>query len=360
MSSFFVDSDISLAKTIHTDVYTDDSVFKKSREAIFSKSLHYVGDADMLIENGYVYPQMLLPGFLDEPILMVKDKVGGINCLSNVCTHRGNLLVNSPGKMNQLRCGYHGRTFDLQGEMLFMPEFQEVRNFPCAEDHLSQIKTFQWGKLIFVALNNDFIFEKYLGEMMERMSFFPIEKLVRRDDLSKEYNVDAHWALYCENYLEGFHIPFVHQSLAAVLDFGNYDTEIFYPYANLQIGIAKDNEYVFDLPSESVDFGRKIAAYYFWVFPNMMFNFYPWGLSLNIVKPISKDRTQVSFVTYMLDESLYNRGAGSELDRVEMEDEAIVMNVQKGVRSRFYNQGRYSVAREKCTHHFHTLLAQFL
>jgi len=43
-----------------------------------------------------------------------------------------------------------------------------------------------------------------------------------------------------------------------------------------------------------------------------------------------------------------------------MEDEEIVQQEQKGVRSRFYNQGRYSVTREKGTHHFDELLAHFL
>jgi choline monooxygenase len=43
-----------------------------------------------------------------------------------------------------------------------------------------------------------------------------------------------------------------------------------------------------------------------------------------------------------------------------MEDEDIVERVQKGIRSRFYNHGRYSPRMEKGTHHFHRLLAQFL
>ena len=49
-----------------------------------------------------------------------------------------------------------------------------------------------------------------------------------------------------------------------------------------------------------------------------------------------------------------------ELDRVEREDESIVEAVQKGVRSRLYDRGRYSPTRETGTHHFHRLLAEFL
>jgi choline monooxygenase len=53
-------------------------------------------------------------------------------------------------------------------------------------------------------------------------------------------------------------------------------------------------------------------------------------------------------------------GAGGDVDRVEREDEAIVEAVQKGLRSRIYHRGRYSVARETGTHHFHRLLTQAL
>jgi choline monooxygenase len=60
------------------------------------------------------------------------------------------------------------------------------------------------------------------------------------------------------------------------------------------------------------------------------------------------------------DRSRRGKGAGGALDRVELEDEAIVEQVQKGVRSRLYDRGRYSPAREAGVHHFHRLLAGML
>jgi len=72
------------------------------------------------------------------------------------------------------------------------------------------------------------------------------------------------------------------------------------------------------------------------------------------------DRTRVSFRTFVQDPSKLDAGAGSGLDRVEAEDEAIVQAVQRGVRSRFYRHGRYSPTRERGVHHFHRLLCEFL
>ena len=176
---------------------------------------------------------------------------------------------------------------------------------------------------------------------------------------SKDYLVHAHWALYCDNYLEGFHIPFVHDGLNAALDYGSYTTET-YQYCNLQIGYTEDAQEVFDLPPDHIDYGKNVGAYYYWVFPNMMFNFYPWGLSVNIVKPLSIHKTKVSFISYVWDETKLDKGAGAALEKVEREDEFVVENVQHGVRSRFYKAGRFSPTREKGVHHFHSLLAKFL
>ena len=89
-------------------------------------------------------------------------------------------------------------------------------------------------------------------------------------------------------------------------------------------------------------------------------NFYPWGLSVNIIKPISVKETKVEFRTYVWDESKLDSGAGADLNKVELEDEEIVQQVQKGVTSRFYKNGRFSPTMEKGVHHFHTLISQFI
>jgi choline monooxygenase len=241
-----------------------------------------------------------------------------------------------------------------------MPDFKEVKNFPSASDDLHRLPLFQWEKFLFTSLNKKFEAEVFFRDMMARVAWMPLQDFIFRPELSKDFFIDANWALYCENYQEGFHIPFVHAGLNALIDYGSYQTELFFPFSSLQIAISKTGGDCFDLPGTSPDHGKKIAAYYFWVFPNMMFNFYPWGLSINIVQPLGIARTKVSFHCYVWNEEKRNKGAGTDLDKVEIEDEEIVQHVQKGIHSRFYSQGRYSVTREKGTHHFHRLLAEFL
>ena len=348
MSIFEISPDIAQAETLSSEFYTGEEYFRASKNKIFARSWQIVGRADE-IDN--LKPFTILENFLDEPVLFAKSGED-LNCLSNVCTHRGKVLVESACKANGIRCGYHGRRFDLNGRFLSMPEFEKVENFPSEKDDLTKVPFDMLGRFLFASINPAGSFEEFFAPVRERLTWLDWETLKFSPANSRDYFVNAHWALYCENYLEGFHIPFVHQGLNEAIDYGSYTTETF-RFASLQTGFAKRG-------ADAFHFNSKIAALYFFVFPNLMLNFYPWGLSVNVVKPLQTDLTQVSYLTFIADESKLSKGAGADLSRVEFEDQAVVESVQKGIRSRFYERGRYSPEREKGTHHFHRLIAEFM
>jgi choline monooxygenase len=358
-SKFNIDHDITKAETLPASFYKDLSVFETIKEKVFLKSWQWIGDENLVKLPQSVHPFVLLDNYLTEPLLLTKNSNNEISCLTNVCTHRGNLVALNSGISKKLTCLYHGRRFNLNGEFEYMPEFNDAKDFPRPCDDLHKFPLKKWGSFLFAGLNPSFDFQQVIDKMNERIGFLPLQEFKLNKSLSKDYIVHAHWALYCDNYLEGFHVPFVHEDLNKVLDYGSYKTEV-YRYCNLQIGYTEEDIEIFDLPEGHIDYGKNVAAYYYWVFPNMMFNFYPWGLSINIVKPINLNKTEVSFITYVYDASKLEKGAGSILDKVELEDEVVVENVQKGVRSSFYKAGRFSPTREQGVHHFHRLLAEFL
>jgi len=350
-----IDEDIRVAKTIPSKFYHSQKVFSRLK-GLFNKSWQLVGNTDLL-ESNNVHPEILLEGLLDEPYFLTK-KGKEIQCLSNVCTHRGNIVCEEACKTKNLVCGYHGRQFEVDGKMQFMPEFDEVKNFPSKDDDLPEISMEIWENLIFVINDKRCDLSELIGPMAERLDWLPVDEFKHKPELSRTYEVNANWALYCDNYLEGFHIPYVHKDLNKELEYDEYYTEGM-DNTVLQIGIAKDDEVTFDLPEDHQDYGKNVAAYYFFLFPNMMFNFYPWGLSVNIVKPITPTKTKIQYLTYVWKEELMEKGAGSNLDKVELEDEEIVEAVQKGVKSRAYDRGRYSPKREIGVHHFHLLLQKY-
>ena len=356
---FEIDADISVARTLPARVYSDPVVFDAQRERVFARTWQYAAHDGVVRVAGQVYPFTLVPGALDEPLLLTRDQSDAIHCVSNVCTHRGTLVVEGPAHEQQLRCRYHGRRFTLDGKFHSMPEFEGTKGFPSAADDLARVPLERFERFLMVALRPAMPFDDVARGLRARLATMPWNALVFDEAGARDYLVNANWALYVDNYLEGFHIPYVHSSLATTLDYGAYAVELE-RYGVLQLGVAKPGEPAFRLPSTHPDAKRNVAAFYYWLFPTTMFNVYPWGVSVNVVTPLAVDRTKVSFLPFVWDESKRDLGAGGGLDRVEREDEAIVEAVQRGVRSRLYDRGRYSPTRETGVHHFHRLLAEFL
>ncbi len=356
---YTIDPDISRASTLPGRYYSDAEAFERGKEKYFASSWQFIGDESHVKAPGQVVPIELLPGLLDEPIVLTRDANDTLHCLSNVCTHRGMKLCEGPCNERFLRCRYHGRRFGLDGRFQSMPEFEQAVGFPSETDHLAKVPLAQWGPLLFASAKPAATFETMMGPLMKRLAWLPLNDARHDASQSREYMVRCHWSLYVDNYLEGFHIPFIHGALNDAIDYETYRTEVF-DWGNLQIAEAKGATTSFDPPTSSPDHGLRISAYYYWGFPNLMLNFYPWGVSINVVRPLSIDTTKVSFIRYVWDESKLAQSAGADLDRVEREDEQVVELVQRGIHSRFYSRGRFSPTREQGPHQFHRMLAERL
>lgn len=339
-----VDPDIARARTPDARFYLDETVFAAVRERVFARSWQWIGDLADMREPGTLAPRTMTPGLLDEPLLLVRDATGTLRCLPNVCTHRGHLLVDAPCRREDIRCPYHSRRFDLDGRMRFMPGFDGLPDFPDQSDHLRALPFSEFGGHGFASLEPALAFEDLVAPVRAQLPRLALERFVHDPSRDRCFEFDAHWALYVENYLEGLHIPFLHPGLMRSLDWRQYRYEL-HAQGNLQLGL---------------DERGAVVAHYFWLFPNLMLNFYPWGLSLNQVLPLAPGRTRVIFRSYVAKPGLLGQGAGGALDAVEMEDEAAVQSVQRGIRARAYRGGRYSPQHERGVHHFHHLLAQAL
>ena len=137
--AFTVDPDVTRARTLPSAFYLDPAFHALTRERVFARTWQWLGDLGDVAAPGSLSPREMLAGHLDEPLLLARDAAGELRCLSNVCTHRGNLLVRAPCRAEQIRCGYHSRRFDLAGRMTFMPGFEQAQDFPGPSDHLPRV-----------------------------------------------------------------------------------------------------------------------------------------------------------------------------------------------------------------------------
>src|SRR5438477_3775617 len=178
VSDIDIDQDIRVARTLRARVYADPEIFKAQRERIFARTWHYAGHDDLVKVVGQVYPFTLLPGALEEPLLLTRDATDRIRCLSNVCTHRGTLVVEGAGHLSQLRCRYHGRRFTLDGRFHSMPEFEATANFPSKADDLPRVSLERLERFLMVALAPAMPFDDVAAPVRSRLAGLPFADLV--------------------------------------------------------------------------------------------------------------------------------------------------------------------------------------
>jgi choline monooxygenase len=170
---------------------------------------------------------------------------------------------------------------------------------------------------------------------------------------ARDYDVGCNWKVYVDNYLDGgYHINTVHPGLAGVIDYSEYETTI-HGHTALQSSPLK--------PADS-DAGRTrigTEAAYWWVYPNFMINHTAGVLDTNVVWPLGPDRCRVRFDFWFAagTSDTFIRDSLAVADAVQREDILISEDVQRGLASRSYSQGRFSVRREIAGYHFHQRLA---
>jgi choline monooxygenase len=345
-----VDPDISRAATLPSDRYFDPAVLAAENDRIFGRTWQLVAHEEDLREPG-AFATASVAG---EPILLVRGDDGTLRALSNVCRHRAGPVASGSGACRAFRCGYHGWSYALDGRLLGTPEFEGVEGFRKEDASLPAFRAETWMGLVFATPDPA---APPLAETLDDLAGLPRRRPLpgMRRAHRKEWVVECNWKVYVDNYLEGYHIPIVHPGLFRELDYGRYATETKRLYS------------IQHAPARAAAPGRLRSgegdeAEYYWVFPNLMLNVYPDNFSTNVILPLGPERTVTIFEWFFRDpDSPETRRMIEETvafsDEIQLEDIAICEAVQKGLRSRTYVRGRYSVKRENGVHHFHRLYA---
>ncbi len=355
---FPFDPDITRAQTIPARLYVDPVWAELERERIFARTWQLVARTEQLQRTGdYVVVEIA-----GESVVLLRDG-DALRGYHNVCLHRAGPVAQGCGRRQTMQCRYHGWTYSLQGELLRAPEMEGTDGFRPADFRLHPVQVATWGPLVFATLDLKAPpLAHYLEDIPQRAERFRADGM--RWVMRRDYEVACNWKVYVDNYLEGYHVPVVHPGLHKELDYDAYRVEP-HRYYSLQHaplrpvqGDAAERMYVSDDPSAD--------AQYYWLFPNMMLNVYLGTMQTNVVLPLAPDRTRVVFEWYATeppadpatDPTWMKLTDVSHL--VQKEDEEICEVVQKNLRSRVYDRGRYSAKRENGVHHFHALLHEFL
>ena len=365
-----VNAQLEYAETLASRLYTDPQVLESEKERIFRRTWQLVGTLRQScgevngVKRTIADPESFFTvDVAGEPVVVVRDAQGTLRAFSNVCRHRAGPIAQGAGCRKVLNCRYHGWTYTLDGRLIGTPEVEGMEFFDRSKMGMVPLRCETWQEFIFVnfAAEGPSLTE-HLGNIPELAREFPFEGLAVTE--RRDYVVNCNWKVYVDNYLEGYHIPIVHPGLMKEIDYPRYRCETFRyhsrqlgPVKEVKQGEGRDRVY---LPGVGLR-----EALYFWVFPNLMLNFYPDNVQTNVIVPLGCDKTLTIFEWYFHDgDSAQARERAAKAiafsDVVQQEDMQICEAVQKGLRSSTYDRGRYSVKRENGVHHFHRLLAEFL
>ncbi|MCL4826403.1 MAG: Rieske 2Fe-2S domain-containing protein [Caldilinea sp.] len=352
------------AWTLPARWYIDPAILKLEKERIFQRTWQWVGSTTLVQRPGDFFTYDLY----GEPLVITRGQDGVLRGFHNVCLHRAGPVASGKGNRKSLQCRYHGWTYALDGRLLNAPEFEGVRNWSPNTYCLTPVRVTEWGPFVFVNL------DAQAPELLDVLGDIPVEIARAGFDIDamqpverRDYYVDCNWKVYVDNYLEGYHIPIAHPGLFREIDYDQYRVDT-YRYYSSQYAPIRPAPPSGQIPGRDRRYLRSDGeqqALYYWVFPNLMLNFYPDNMQINIIVPLDTERTLTIFEWWFKRpgsgegwESMQQSIAFS--DEVQREDMEICNAVQRNLHSRAYNQGRFSVKRENGVHHFQRLVAEFL
>ena len=345
------------ARTIPSSWYFDPEIYDLEKNAVFSGTWQMVGRLEQVAESG-AYLTAEIAGY---PLLVIRDEKGTLRAFHNVCRHRAAPLLTEPcGHVTKLRCRYHGWTYDLSGKLRGTPEFDGVQEF-CKDDNgLVEVAVAVWGPTVWVHLDSRHQpLEQSLAPLPEWMTGRGLEQMHFCG--RHEYLLNCNWKVYVDNYLDGgYHVNTIHPALAGVLDYSQYKTAT---HGSTSVQTAPLVANLADATTTRTRTGS-LAAYW-WAMPNFMLNWYEGVIDTNLVLPLGPDKCRVVFDFYFArtegaEARQYIEESMAVARQVQEEDLRICEDVQKGLASRSFRTGRFSVKREVAGYYFHQLLARKL
>ena len=318
--------------------YTSDAFFALENERIFGESWVFAGFAHELARPGDVVPVTVA----GQPVLLVRDTQQRVRAFHNVCRHRCLKLVDEPGNAGRtIRCPYHSWTYGLDGALHVAPYFggRDPRAVPAGFDRtehgLVPVRSATWHDWIFVDLGGGApSFEDYLAPLRRRLDGLDLGRMHHLVTLDFG-EVAANWKLLMENFIEPYHVQFVHsttteQPLAdhyTIIEPGIIEPGVSEPGC---LGCAVDVA-----GTAKRDDTLSADSRFLTLFPNFVLGLYlPDQVGVHLDVPLAPDRTLQRRAIYGLGAEPASAERAERLARlwrdVHREDHAICERLQTG------------------------------
>jgi choline monooxygenase len=289
-----------------TDAYVSEASWHLEQTALFARTWVHAASGFQLPDRGDVLPVTVA----GQPLVLIRQRDGSIGAFHNVCRHRGPRLVREPCNVKAvLTCPYHGWAYGLDGALRTTPYWSgedgtAPEGFDKADYGLMPVRSALWCDQIFVCLDEAApSFEEHAAPLMERWVHADLSLL--RYAAHATYDVPVNWKLVIENYLDTYHLPFLHPELGPVetarrfktLDDGNL---IGIHYTSGAADKNKGDSGFQTFPGFNAE--QRVSQDIAMLFPNTLFEFVPEHVMFFRVEPLGPQRTRETLAFYFLGE----------------------------------------------------------
>lgn len=365
-----VDQPIEQAVGLPNEVYTSPDFFAREREVLFAPDWACVGFASDLPGPGDARPV----NALGVPLFAVRDAASTINLFHNVCSHRGHPLVDSPCQNGtRIQCPYHAWSYDFDGRLRNTPSIggpgmNEVTGFDKCDHGLKRVRSETWLDLIFVNLSGDAPpLEDTLAPVTKRWRDYDLAAFASapRDEVI-EFDVKANWKLAIENYVEAYHLPWVHPEL-------NRYSRLEDHYIIVEDGYGGQGSTVYDptqvdgpaLPRlPGLPENRARHAEYLALFPSLMLGVHADHFYAVVLEAAEPGRVRERMAIYYVGDAATaeefaptRASVAAGWRSIFAEDLGVLEALQRGRLSPAFGGGHFSPVLDTPTHHFHRWVA---
>tara|TARA_Y100001970_G_C14129259_1_gene800721 strand:+ start:74 stop:1138 length:1065 start_codon:yes stop_codon:yes gene_type:complete len=307
--------------------YTDKDFWDRECKNVFANNWVFVGFAHELKNIGDVIPIKVA----EQPILLVKNTKQKIVAYHNVCSHRCLILVDERRNFKKIiNCPYHAWSYDLDGNLINSPHFGGTNNhvpkgFDKKKNGLKSIRIKIWHDWIFININKNALpFEKYAAKLIKQLKNINLKNIKPVATLNFG-NISTNWKFLIENFIEPYHVQFVHKKTTSQPLKDHYTIVDGNCYGS---GV--------DLKNEDASGGSlAVSSKYLSLFPNFIIGtYYPGQLGVYLNSPINLSTTSQKRIIYTTKGYNLNK---SEIDnqknlwwKVHKEDHHICERLQLG------------------------------
>ncbi len=194
------------ARALPTAAYRDPAWLAAEKDRIWHRDWVFATTEDALTQRGDQIPVMIG----DQPILLLRNQAGELVALSNLCAHRGTLLVDQPGNAKRIQCPYHAWTYDDAGRLVGVP-FAPHGAIDRSAHGLPSYRVESWHGLVFVSLDNrvESLAQRF-ALIESHVSAGGIDGLHHHSELQTTETWACNWKVAIINAMESYHLFKVH------------------------------------------------------------------------------------------------------------------------------------------------------